>query len=398
MIGEKRMKINELVSEKWKTIIQKFLVEDENISELETNGTYSLFVRRKGIREEIQGIFSSHEEYLEETLKLAKDISRGQSIENAPMKYLAEGKLQLTATNTTRVHIVLPPACDYPLVTMARKSPSLTTLDSIFKNGSMSFKMFNFIKAAVDCKLTMVLSGSTGSGKTTFLEATTKLIDRDTRIGVLEDSPELTLIQPNTIYMHSMPWRPGMSPNDEVTLDWLMRQINRARTDLVIIGETRGSEFKQFITAANSGMEGSLTTLHANNPKMALQKMAQFVMEAQPQPIRTINKSIAGAIDIIIQLSKNLAGEYKTMELAEVSETLGRDENAEIATTSLAKYDENTKKWEESFLMSDKLIAKFEAKGYDRFTFIKKGAENGQLSYNQNRGIPGRIPSSIFSR
>lgn len=368
----------------WDEIIQKFLVNDDDVSELETNGTLSVFIRKKGKRIEIKNVFQSVEQYNQETIELAKFIAKS----NDKQEFLTEGKIKIGATGGARVHIVLPPASDNALVTIAKKTVSLTTLESIYQNNSMSIKMFNFLKAAVDCKLTMVLSGSTGAGKTTILEALTKFIPHDTRIGVVEDSPELVLIQPNVVYLHSMPWKPGMDKNKEVTLDWCMRQINRQRTDLVIIGETRGSEFKQFITAANSGMEGSMTTLHANSPKLALQKMNQFIAEAQDLPTRLINTSIASSIDIIIQLSKSLSGEYKTTTIEEVSEILGKDENATIATTNLSSYDEQTKTWSDKFLINDKIRKKFESKGYDCSTFIKRNQlpnfSSQQMQGNQN--------------
>ena len=369
-----------LNSKIWEEIIQTYLIDNDDVSELETNGTLSVFVRKKGKRIEIKNVFYSVEQYNQETIELAKFISKS----NDKQEFLSEGKIKLGATGGARVHIVLPPASDYPLVTIAKKTVSLTTLESIRESNSMSERMYNFLKAAVDCKLTMVLSGSTGAGKTTILEALTKYIPYDTRIGVVEDSPELVLIQPNVVYLHSMPWKPGMDKNKEVTLDWCMRQINRQRTDVVIIGETRGSEFKQFITAANSGMEGSMTTLHANSPRMALQKMNQFIAEAQDLPTRLINTSIANSIDIIVQLSKSLSGEYKTTAIEEVSEILGKDENATIATTNLSSYNEETKSWSDSFLINDKLRQKFTAKGYNCSTFIKN-SENNFYNTQRNR-------------
>lgn len=209
------------------------------------------------------------------------------------------------------------------------------------------------------------------TGNTTFLEACTKLIPMSTRIGVIEDSPELALIQPNVTYLHSHLWKPGMEDKEVASLDWCVRQINRMRTDLIIVGETRGPEFKEFITAANSGMEGSLTTLHANTPKMALSKMASFIMEASPQPIRAINKVIGSTIDIVVQLGKTVEGRYRLLGIDEVTSMLGQDENAEIATTPLTIYNEQTDRWTDTFLISDRLRKRFIEKGYDVKDFTK---------------------------
>lgn len=356
----------------WGAIIEQFLVRDSSISELQYNGGTSLFARKNGRRVEIQDVFRDEEEFNENIEHLVRLINPAADFKN--LKYLEEGRLKLEDGNTARVHIVFPPASDMPQVTIAKKTTDLTTLDKIAEMGSMSQKMADFIKAAVDCKMTIVFSGSTGSGKTTMMEAITKLIDPNTRIGVVEDAPELRLIQNNVTYLHSKPWRPGMNPNDEVTLDWCTRQINRMRTDLLIIGETRGKEFKEFITAANSGMEGSMTTLHANNPKAALRKMTQFVMEAQPQPNRTINKAISTTVDLIIQLHKTVDGKYKCIAIEEISEILGRDEQAEIATTPLTEWLEDRQQWSDDFLISDKLRKRLEDKGYDSYTFHKRAS------------------------
>ena len=193
--------------------------------------------------------------------------------------------------------------------------------------------------------MTTVLSGSSGAGKTTFTEAMTKEWPLDIRVGVAEDSPELNLIQENTTYLKSAPRQPGQDIKDEANLDWCVQQLNRMRVDKIIVGETRSKEFFYFLQAANSGCEGSLTTIHASDPKMCLQKMTQFSVMAMPQPIRTANKSIGTTIDIIIQLVRLLDGRYRVASIEEVTDTLGNDDSATIATTALWKYDEATRIW-----------------------------------------------------
>lgn len=368
-------------------IIETYLVNRDDISELDINGYNSIHARIKGKRVKLQETFHNEENYMKEIMELVKTINPYFDESKNRLEYLQEGRLTLSNGNIARTHIVLPPAADCPLVTIAKKATSLTTIDDIYNAGSMSTKMKNFIKAAIDCKLTIVFSGSTGAGKTTFLEAASKLIPADTRIGVVEDSPELKLIQENVVYLHSMPWRPGMDPNNEVTLDWCVRQINRMRTDLLIIGETRGKEFHQFLMGANSGMDGSLTTLHANSPKAALEKMAQFCMEAQPSPIRIINKLISSTVNIIVQLDKNLNGEYRTSGICEVTRILGNDEDASIATTMLTKYNEMTKTWDDKFLLSDQLRTKLTQHGYDCSNFLKNGQTDSSTLVESDKNM-----------
>lgn len=342
-------------------------LEDSSISEIETNGTSSFFVVRNGTRQEYKNIFKDLKEYFEFITWIGQNMDN--SLTELP-KNILEGRMVLSSSVLARVHIVLPPASQLPSMTIAKKTNSLKTLESIQKTGSMTVKMCQFLKMAVECKLNIVLSGASGAGKTTMLEALAKNIEELERIGVVEDSPELRLSQANTVYLQSKPWQPGQDKKDEVPLDWCVRQLNRMRCDRVILGECRGKEFKEFITLANSGLDGSMTTLHANTPKLALNKMTQFIMEANEAPIRIINKSIANTIDLIIQLKK-IDGKYICTNIEEVSQIVGADEGAEIATASLAKYDEDTKSFKETFMFSDSLRNKILANGYSITGFGK---------------------------
>lgn len=199
---------------------------------------------------------------------------------------------------------------------------------------------------------------------TTMLEALSKLIRSDTRIGVAEDTPELSLVQPNVSYNHSVPWKPGMSENDVATLSWVVKQFQRMRVDRLIIGETRGKEFADFLIAANSGMDGSMTTIHANTPRSSLNKMTTFVLkDSQNEPIRSINQNIATSIDIIVQLDILSDGRHKIQAIEEITNTIGKGEDAQIATATLYQYDEDKDAWRKSGQMTDGLKDKFAKRG-----------------------------------
>lgn len=364
----------------WEKLFQTFLLTDEHYetSEMEANGTNSVFIKSKGKRIEIEDVFKDEDDYLNQILKLVKKINKDYSSNELP-KYIFEGRLKLRneygeVVNTARCHIVMPPACDLPQVTIAKKTTSLTNLDLIQSYGSMNLKMKEFIKLCLKCNLTTVLSGASGAGKTTFTEAMTKEWPLDMRIGVAEDSPELNLLQENTTYLKSAPRQPGQDIKDEANLDWCVQQLNRMRVDKIIVGETRSKEFFYFLQAANSGCEGSLTTIHASEPKMCLQKMTQFSVMAMPQPIRVANKNIASTVDIIIQLVRLEDGRYRVHSIEEISNTLGNDENASISTAVLAELDRNTDTWTDNFSrMSDNLKNRIESYGYNPMTFKKKG-------------------------
>lgn len=357
----------------WDVLLPSILENMDDVTEIETNGTTSLFIKQHGKRKELENVFESPEDYAIKTLDMVDMVTDDmEKALNPHKRFLAEGRYRLSDGGSARVHIVLPPACDYPQVTIAKKSLSLATLESIKERGSFNSQIFDFLKASVDCNLTTIFSGGTGAGKTTMLEAMTRYIPMDTRLGVVEDSPELALIQPNTTYLHSTLWTPGKDPNEVASLAWCVQQINRQRTDRLIIGESRGGEFAQFIIGANSGMDGSMSTIHANTPILALQKMTQFVIIGTPQPVRTANESIANTIDLIVQLGFNSKGENRLLGISEVSRTLNNGDSAAIATLPLFTYKDEDDSWDYVGYCSEDLQKKLRANGYDHTTFKPK--------------------------
>lgn len=376
----------EIRKKSWDFIIDKLLNTQNNITEIETNGnimhddSVSLFIKKEGRRIEIKDVWADSREYanhIGELIDLLRKDDDSHIIpkDNDNMKFLMEGRIYLDTGETARVHIVLPPASDFPQVTIAKKSKALGTLDALRKRRSFNDTIMNFLEAAVDCNFTMVLSGGTGAGKTTLLEAMTKDFKDDERIGIVEDSQELQLIQPNVTYLHSTLWKPGSDKNSVATLSWCVQQLNRQRVDKIIIGETRGGEFYDFIVAANSGCEGSLTTIHANNPKMALQKMSNFMLIGQPQPMRSANQSIGQTVDLILQLGFNSRHENRLLRIENVSETLNADESASIATNPLFIYNDENDSWDFKFL-DDNIRNKLKSHGYDTDTFTKTSNSN----------------------
>lgn len=317
------------------------LLADPSVTELQANGPKGFFVKRNGRREPFALTLPNDEEYTNSVLlgllPHIKNIN-----ETTPKEYLLEGPLFLNIDGQEirgRVHIVMPPAADVPQVTIAKKNTTLTTLDSIAAGGSMSLEMLNFLKACMTANLTMCFSGGSGSGKTTMLEACTRLIPDSVRIGVAEDTPELVLSQSNVTYLHSVPWRPGIDSSSVADLSWVVQQFQRMRTDRLIVGETRGKEFAAFLTAANSGMQGSLTTIHANSPVRCLTKMANFALAGSGhQSMRVINSDIGNAVNIIVQLAILPNGDHKIEAIQEVTPVLSAGEDATLATNNLYTY------------------------------------------------------------
>ena len=233
------------------------LLLDPKVSEITTNGPGQFFIKRAGQRIKIDGLRMSEKEYYDGIEEGLVPFVKSQNIFSRN-SFIFEGRLEYTVGEIDvkgRCHIVLPPATDYPQVTIAKKTTSLLSLEKIAAAGSMSDEMRQFLEMAVKGNASIVFSGSTGAGKTTMLEAMTKFIPNETRIGIAEDSPELVLEQPNVTYLHSTPWSPGMNPNDVATLDWVVSQFMRNRVDRLLVGEVRGKEFGGFLTANNSGIE-----------------------------------------------------------------------------------------------------------------------------------------------
>lgn len=375
--------INFTGSDAWNTCFTLMLRED--VSEIVSNGPNQFFLSQKGIRKRIPVSKMTEEEYVSGVVEMSDFIENSTPIQID--EYIKEGRLRYSYKGQEvrgRCHIMLNKVADYPQVTIAKKSTSLITLDKIASNGSMSTDMMEFLKDAIKADLCIVFSGSTGSGKTTMLEASSKYIANSQRIGVAEDAPELVLSQENVTYLRSFPKKPGMDEKDQATLEWVVAQFMRNRCDRLIVGETRGAEFGGFLTGANSGMEGCITTLHADDPDGCLRKMNTFALMAMPSlPTRAINQSIANAVDIVVQLIKTKEGNYRTSYIQEISSTLGNDEQAKVASATLYQWDEKTDSFIQRNVISDSLRRKLDAKGIDLTKYISGDKINKEVKHHR---------------
>jgi Flp pilus assembly CpaF family ATPase len=336
--------------------IMKILSYD-SVSELEVTGREGIWVVKNGKRQRVSNLswgrggdsetasekafFSDFEQVVLPSMHATgfDRPSKEHGIYEGALIYVvrnADGKRE---TIHARLHMMLPPSCEFPQVTIAKRSESLTTLDVMVQAGTLDNTMLNFIKKAVEHKQTIVFSAGSGGGKTTMLRACCNYLAPDERVIVCEDSPELTLPIGNVSYLQSQPWRPGIDMNDVISLEYLVAQANRMRPDRIIVGETRSKEFHGFLQAANSGYSGSFTTLHANSPKECLDRMSMLDSEAEPgRDTTTINKGIAYAIDFIIQLAKdNETGRHWIQSIEEISKTVSTS-NAQIATATIFDY------------------------------------------------------------
>lgn len=320
------------------------IISDDS-SEVLMNGPQEIHYKKNGIRYHIPEInFRDMKTYHHIINKFILEFTDTKD-RIGDNSFLIEGQLEVEdprdpnlPPTVARVHVMAPPVVKWAKVTIAKKAKNQFTVDDIMNRGSMSPQMGEFLKAIARGKVTTILSGLSGSGKTTLLEALSHHFDQNDRIIVVEDTPELRLPVTDVVYMASTKPKPGEDKSKATTLDWLVAQTNRMRPDRIIIGETRGSEMSEFLLAANSGADGSMTTIHASDPRRALQKMTALASKAgNGQDERSINKDIASTVQLIVQAGL-VDGQHVITHIEEVSNTI-RQETFAIATTTLFEYD-----------------------------------------------------------
>lgn len=324
------------------------LLNDTTSSEILMNGPTSIMFKRNGQRIHADNIkFSTVEAYhqfIDDVILEYTDTS--ERIGSATNEsYLIEGQLVLPDFEDdtqppllARVHILAPPVVPEAKVTVAKKSRNVLSLEEMVENNSLSAQMAQFLVALARGRVTTVFSGLSGSGKTTLLETLSYYFDPNDRIIVVEDTPELRLPQADVVYLHSTPVKPGSDPLKAVSLEWLVSSTNRMRPDRIIVGEVRGGEMGEFLIAANSGADGSMTTMHASTPKLTLDKMVSLTMKSGTAKSETsVARDIASTVQIIVQMAL-IEGRHIITHIEEVTRVI-RKETGGIVTQTLFAYD-----------------------------------------------------------
>lgn len=344
------------------------LIAEEGITEILMNGPDQVLFRKDGQRYFVDNIiFPDIETYHKVIncviLPLCKTNDRIGKTD-----YLIEGQLEMADPYDdknvlyARVHIVAPPAVSIAKVTIAKKSRYQYKIDDILSRGSMNKNMASFLKAIARSRVTTVFSGLSGSGKTTLLEAMSFEFDANDRVIVVEETPELRLPIQDAVYLPAHGIRPGQSHRNTVSVEWLAAQANRMRPDRIIVGECRGFEMGEFINAANSGADGSMTTIHASSPRQALDKMVSLCLKADDSKSEmTILRDIASTVQLVIQTNL-IEGRHIISQIEEVSNTI-RKEGASIATTTLFEYDRNSDVYVAKSRPSEQLVAYMASRG-----------------------------------
>ncbi len=285
------------------------LLSDPTITDILVNGPKSVYVERRGVLEQTPIVFADEHHLLQIIQRIAAKVGRRVD-EQSPM-------VDARLPDGSRVNAVIPPlALEGPMLSIRRFGVRLGVED-LLAGGSIPAEAMAFLQAAVEARISVLVSGGAGSGKTTLLNALSRSIPDDERLVSIEDAAELCLQQRHVVRLETRP--PNMEGAGEVKLRDLVKNSLRMRPDRIIIGEVRGAEALDMLQAMNTGHEGSLTTIHANDARDALARLEMMVMMAGFElPISVIRQYIRSAITVIVHLSRLKGGKRKMLRLCEV--------------------------------------------------------------------------------
>ncbi|UGY13395.1 Flp pilus assembly complex ATPase component TadA [Bradyrhizobium septentrionale] len=286
------------------------LLLDESISDVMVNGPSNIYVERAGKLERIAVRFRDNDHIASVAQKIAAQVGRRVD-ESSPM-------VDCRLPDGSRVNIILPPLAIHSPCISIRKFPSRRlNIAGMIANGSMSAGIGQLLEVASRCRLNVLVSGGTGSGKTTMLNAMSQFIDHGERVVTIEDAAELQLQQPHVISLETRP--PSLEGTGQVTQRDLLWNALRMRPDRIVVGEVRGAEAFDMLQAMNTGHDGSISTVHANSTRDALTRVENMVQMGQVNlPSRAIRTQIVAALDIIVQVERMRDGQRRIVQISEV--------------------------------------------------------------------------------
>ncbi len=284
------------------------LMRDESITEIMVNGPRCVYVERDGRIQPSEVILEGEQEVYRIIDRIIGPL--GLHVDEA------SPYVDARLPDGSRVNVVLPPLSLLgPVLTIRKFRRRPFTMEELVDTGAMTFEQAEFLSRAVEERKNVVISGGTGTGKTTLLNALSSRIGRDERVITLEDAAELRLQQPHVIPLETRP--PNLEGKGEVTLRDLLRNALRMRPDRIIIGEVRGAEALDLLQALNTGHRGSLTTVHANSPVDALSRLETMALTAGVGlPAHAVREQIAQAVEVMVHMERGAAGERRVVEVA----------------------------------------------------------------------------------
>lgn len=310
LLREREQLSRELFNTLRKLDILQELIDDPSVTEIMVNGTEAVFIERKGALFQWDRRFSS-KEVLEGVVQQIVGRMNRVVNESSPI-------VDTRLPNGSRVNIVMPPiALNGPILTIRRFPEKAITMEDLLAFGSVTEEAATFLKVLVQCGYNIFISGGTGSGKTTFLNALSNFIPQMERIITIEDSAELQIKNiPNLVRLETR--NKNQEGSEEISIRDLIKSALRMRPDRIIVGEVRGGEAIDMIQCLNTGHDGSLSTGHANSSKDMLSRLETMVLMGMELPLPAIRRQIASGIDILVHLGRLRDRSRKVLEISEV--------------------------------------------------------------------------------
>ena len=327
-LGEREAVVQTLFYSLRKLDVLQELLEDPTITEIMVNGAEHIFVERQGRVEELEKHFDSVGQLEDLIQQIVSRVNRTVNLASP----IADARLE----DGSRVHVVLAPvALNGPILTI-RKFPEPITMERLIELKSISREAAAFLQKAVEQGLNIFISGGTGSGKTTILNAMSGYIPQEERIITIEDSAELQIRHVTNLV--SLETRvENRDGSQEISMRDLIRASLRMRPDRIIVGEVRGGEALEMLQAMNTGHDGSLSTGHANSAKDMLSRLETMVLMAAELPLAAVRSQIGSALDLMVHVGRMRDRSRKVLEITEV---IGY-ENGEIRLSPIYQFQES---------------------------------------------------------
>jgi pilus assembly protein CpaF len=286
-------------------------LQDPSVTEIMVNGYDQLYVERAGVIEETDASFLDDAHLLRIIDRIVSQVGRRVD-ESSPM-------VDARLPDGSRVNAIISPlALRGPSLTIRKFAQDALTLESLVGLGTMTPQTAEFLAQCVRGKLNLLISGGTGTGKTTLLNAVSQFVPAGERIVTIEDAAELRLQQRHVVPLESRP--PNVEGEGEVRIRELVRNALRMRPDRIIVGEVRGAETLDMLQAMNTGHDGSLTTIHANSARDALHRLEMLVLMAGVElPVKAIREQIAGGFDLLVHIARLVDGSRKITQITEIT-------------------------------------------------------------------------------
>jgi len=310
-LSDRERLVNEVLDETFGLGPLEPLMRDPTITDIMVNGPKVTYVERKGRLERVDVVFNDERHLIQIVQRIAGRVGRRVD-ETSPM-------VDARLPDGSRVNAIIPPlALDGTLLSIRRFGVKALLAADLITFKAITPEMIQFLSACIKARINIVISGGTGSGKTTLLNALSSYIPHDERVATIEDAAELRLQQPHVARMETRP--ANIEGAGEVTTRDLVRNALRMRPDRIIVGECRGPEALDMLQAMNTGHDGSMTTIHANDTRDAVSRLEMMIgMAGFDLPIWIIRRQIASAVQIVVQVARLLGGVRKVVKISEIT-------------------------------------------------------------------------------